>query len=110
MTTTPEPDESIDPLPDLSKASLSDLLLYGLTLNGDDPDLGVLIAARSDLGLLVSVAQNCPPGVAEIDIGEWAEGLERIGRRLDVVIELMARARRPSPLDETPTPAPAPEG
>jgi hypothetical protein len=94
MNTTSEPGESVTPLLDLSKASPSDLMIYGLTLDDDYPDRGVLVAARRDLGLLVSLAQSCPPGVVEIDIVDWAEGLERIARRMDVAIELLTRARR----------------
>jgi hypothetical protein len=109
METNPEPDENVAPLHDLSKATLSDLLLYGLTLDDDEPALGVLIAARSDLGLLVSLAQNCSTGVIEIDCVDWAEGLERLGRRLDVTIELLTRARRPPSSDKTQAPAPTEE-
>ena len=82
----------------LREAPLEDLLLYGLTLGDDDPALGVLLGVRRELGLVASLAERCQLHT-DFDLGEFVPVLESIGRRLDVVIELIARAQ----------PAPAPE-
>jgi len=99
--TLPEYCERVTSSMELARASLPALLLYGLTLDDDDPGLGVLLGARGDLGLLVSLAQNGSPGVAEIDLADLAEGMERLGRRLDVAIELLTRGRRIWTSDKT---------
>jgi hypothetical protein len=78
---------------DLTGASLTTLLLYGLTLDDEDPGLGVLLCVRSELGLITSLVEGIQPG-SDFDFTEIAPVLESIGRRIDVGIELMVRAKQ----------------
>jgi hypothetical protein len=95
-----------------SEASLAAVLLYGLTLDDDDPVLGVLLGARRELGLIVSLGEITKPG-ADFDLAELVPVLESIGRRLDVAIELLNRGKRTesaSALPASPAPPSAPTG
>jgi hypothetical protein len=78
---------------DLQEAAIVKVLLHGLTLDDDDPALGVLLGARRELGLMASLVECSRPGT-EFDLGELVPVLESIGRRLDVAIELLLRAQR----------------
>lgn len=79
----------------LEGASLAAVLLYGLTLDDEDPALGVLLGARRELGLIANLAEATRPGV-DFDLTEIVPVLESISRRLDVAIELLARAQQAS--------------
>lgn len=89
---TGEPRQAVTPT-NLSGARLAAVLLYGLTLDDEDPALGVLLGARRELRLIESLAEAAAgPGV-EFDVTEIAPVIESIGRRLDVAIELFTRAQ-----------------
>ena len=90
---------------DLSEAPIADVLLYGLTLDDDDPALGVLLGVRREIGLMANLAEQCGQ-YPDFDLGELAPVLESIGRRLDVAIELFSRAQRVA----APEAAAGPEG
>lgn len=81
---------------DLAEAPFAEVLLYGLTLGEDDPALGVLRAARNELSVVTNLLECTLPG-ADLDVSEMAPVLENIGRRLDVAIEMIHRARRRPP-------------
>ena len=77
----------------LTKVCLEAVLLYGLTLDDEDPSLGVLLGARRELALIANLAEIAHPGMS-FDIAELVPVLEGIVRRLDVSIELMTRAKK----------------
>ena len=77
----------------LREAPLAAVLLYGLTLEDDDPALGVLLGARRELGFIASLAENSRQDINS-DLSEVAPILEAIGRRLDVAIELHTRGKK----------------
>lgn len=83
----------------MNEASLAAVLLYGLTLDDEDPAIGVLLGARRELGLIASLAEGVQPGM-DFDLTEFVPVLEGIGRRLDVAIELMTRAHRAGAVSE----------
>jgi hypothetical protein len=88
-----EPQQAATPT-NLSESSLAAVLLYGLTLDDEEPAMGVLLGARRELRLIESLAEAAAgPGV-EFDVDEIAPVIESIGRRLDVAIELFNRAKR----------------
>jgi hypothetical protein len=87
-------DRSVKAATNLSEAFLAAVLLYGLTLDDDDPALGVLLGARRELGLITSLGEIAKPG-ADFDLAELVPVLESIGRRLDVAIELLNRTKQP---------------
>jgi hypothetical protein len=68
-------------------------MIYGLTLDDEDPALGLLNGVRRELGLLASLAELAQPG-ADFDFAELAPVLEGMGRRIEVALELMDRAKR----------------
>jgi len=92
MSTAEKPGQTV-PLADLTNASLPAVLLYGLTVDDEDPALGVLLGVRSELNLIASLVERTQPGT-DFDFTEVAPVLEGLVRRLDVAIELMARAKR----------------
>lgn len=94
MITTEHPCRTIT-VDELPEASLAEVLLYGLTLDDDNPALGVLLAVRREIGVVAALAENGQYH-ADFDLGELAPVLEGIGRRLDVAIELFTRAQRTS--------------
>jgi len=77
----------------LRGAPLAEVLLYALTLDEDEPGLGVVLGARRELGLIAILAERSRPGM-EFDLAEIVPVLENIGRRLDVAIELLSRQRQ----------------
>lgn len=83
----------------LAEAPLAAVLLYGLTLDDDDPALGVLLGARRELGLLATLAESTPSGI-DYNLADFVPVLEGIGRRIEVAIELLTRAKRASTADE----------
>ena len=91
----------------LSESRLAVVLIHGLVLDDEeDPALGVLLGARRELGLIASLAEITKPG-AEFDLTELVPVLEGIGRRLDVAIELLNRAKRAESASAPPSnPAP----
>lgn len=78
---------------ELTGAPLTAVLLHGLALDTEDPALGVLLAARDELGLLATLAEVAHPGV-DFDLATLVPVLERVARSLDVVHELILRARK----------------
>jgi hypothetical protein len=92
MNSTAQPSHSTLTADNLREAPLAELLLYGLTLGDDDPALGVLQGARRELGLVASLAERCRLRT-DVDLAELVPVMESIGRRLDVAIELFARAQ-----------------
>lgn len=78
---------------ELSEAPRADVLLYGLTLEADDPAMGVLVGVRDEIVLMTSLAEQSHHH-PDFDLTELVPVLGGIGRRLDVVIELLTRARR----------------
>ena len=101
-------DDRVKSAENLRDASLASVLLYGLALDEEDPALGVLLGARRELGLISNLAETTKPGVS-FDITEFVPVLEGIGRRLDVVIELITRTKRAAsapPANEAPPSAP----
>jgi hypothetical protein len=85
---------------DMTEASLAAVLLYGLTLDDEDPALGVLLGARRELGLIVNLAEGTHPGM-DFELTDFVPVLESIGRRLDVAIELMTRAQRVGSINDS---------
>jgi hypothetical protein len=77
----------------MDEASFPAVLLYGLTLDDEDPATGVALGVRRELGLIASLAETATPGI-DFNLAEMAPVLETLGRRLDVAIELMARAKQ----------------
>src|SRR4029078_4639964 len=59
MNSTAQPSHRTLTADNLREAPLAELLLYGLTLDDDDPALGVLQGARRELGLVASLAERC---------------------------------------------------
>jgi len=78
---------------DLQGAPIDAVLLYGLTLDDEDPGIGVLQGARRDLALIVSLGERGTPGV-EVDLAALLLVLESVGRRIDVALELLERERK----------------
>ena len=80
----------------LSEATPIDLMMYGLTLGEENAALGVLLGARRELGAIASLAECCHLG-GDFEPTSMVPVLEGIGRRIDVALELLSRARRSTP-------------
>jgi hypothetical protein len=94
VSTIPHSAHAVHPV-DLAEASLDAVLLYGLTLDDDDPARGVLLGVRRELALIVSMAERTPPGSDQC-LDDLAPVLEGIVRRLDVGLDLLRREPRPT--------------
>lgn len=77
----------------MDEASFPAVLLYGLTLDDEDPAMGVTLGVRRELGLIATLVETATPGI-DFNLAEMAPVLETLGRRLEVATELMARAKQ----------------
>jgi hypothetical protein len=75
----------------LATATDAELYLYALTLDEDDPVVGLIAGSRDEALLIAEFAEHADE---QIDPTELAPVLERSGRRLEVAIELIERRRR----------------
>ena len=75
---------------DLQAATLIEVLAYGLSSGEDDVATGILSQVRSDLETLTSMACSAAPDEG-IELQTLASTLGGIGKRLDVVAELLRR-------------------
>lgn len=92
----------------LSEHPLEDVLLWGLTLDEDNPALGVVIGVQQELALIANISAMSVGG-PEVNVGEVAPVLERLARRLDVAIELFKRVERAAAVPSAPADPAAPE-
>lgn len=73
----------------------TELLLYCLTLDRDEPAIGAVTAVQQELKLLSSLMLAEPPLDAFDAMTEMSATLEMLSRRLEVACELMRRHLQP---------------
>ena len=90
----------------LDEASIPEILLHGLILPEDeDPVLGLFQGVRRELSVITALAE-CVDASTISAVIELDTVLESIGHRLELAIELYARARRARASREPLAPAP----